>query len=413
MLSVLRQLDYKQRSAVIASYLGWTLDAFDFFILVFVLKDVAKEFHTNVAQVQWALFLTLAARPVGALIFGWAADKYGRQPTLMVDIILFSVLEFASGFAPNLWVFFVLRLLFGVAMGGEWGVGSSLTMETIDPKSRGVVSGILQAGYPSGYLIASIVFGLLFPLIGWRGMFMVGALPAILVLYIRSNVDESPVFIAKEKAAKKLSLAQVLQANAGRFVFAVALMTCFNFFSHGTQDLYPTFLREQMKFDSRTVSTIAIIFNIGAIVGGLTFGTFSQKVGRGRAIMVAALLALPMIPLWAYGSSWWIIAIGAFLIQFAVQGAWGVVPAYLNELSPDEVRGTFPGFAYQIGNLIAASNSVIQANIAVARDGDYAFGLSLVVGVVAVVLATLAFLGPEVRSVVFKGTKAPEPETVA
>ena len=224
MLSELKRLSSQQRSAVLASYLGWTLDAFDFFILVFVVKDVAKTFGTDVKSVAYAVFLTLAARPVGALIFGLAADKYGRRPTLMVDIVLFSVLEFASGFAPSLVSFLVLRVLFGVAMGGEWGVGASLTMETIDPKARGVVSGILQAGYPSGYLIASIVFAVLFPFIGWRGMFMVGAAPALLVLYIRSHVDESPVFLAGERQAAKPSLLQVLKANIGRFAFAVALI---------------------------------------------------------------------------------------------------------------------------------------------------------------------------------------------
>ena len=410
MLNDLRRLDGKQRSAVLASYLGWTLDAFDFFILVFVLKDVAKEFSADIATVQWSVFLTLAARPLGALIFGWAADRYGRQPTLMVDILLFSILELASGFAPNLLIFFILRTLFGVAMGGEWGVGSSLTMETIEPKTRGIVSGLLQAGYPSGYLVASVVFFFLFPLIGWRGMFMVGALPAILVLYVRSSVDESPVFLANKEKPRRASLGQVLRLNAGRFLFAIALMTCFNFFSHGSQDLYPTFLRTQMKFDAHVVGTIAVIFNIGAICGGIFFGTFSQKIGRGRAITLAALLALPAIPFWAFGSTPVILAVGAFFLQFAVQGAWGVVPAYLNELSPDEVRGTFPGFAYQIGNLIAASNTPIQSYIAKARDGNYSFSLALVLGIVAVLLAGLAFLGPEVRQVVFTGTKPREPE---
>lgn len=405
MLNDLRSLDAKQRSAVLASYLGWTLDAFDFFILVFVLKDVAKEFATDVPTVQWSVFLTLAARPLGALIFGLAADRFGRRPTLMVDILLFSILEFASGFAPNLWVFFILRTLFGVAMGGEWGVGSSLTMETIEPKSRGMVSGLLQAGYPSGYLVASVVFGALFSLIGWRGMFMVGALPAVLVLYIRSNVDESPTFLANREKPRRASLTEVLRLNAGRFLFAIALMTCFNFFSHGSQDLYPTFLRSQMKFDAHTVGTIAVIFNIGAICGGLFFGAFSQKVGRGRAITLAALLALPALPFWAYGSTPVVLAIGAFCVQFAVQGAWGVVPAYLNELSPDEVRGTFPGFAYQIGNLVAASNTPIQSYIAKARDGNYSFGLALVLGIVAVLLAVLSLFGPEVRNVVFTGTE--------
>ena len=405
MLNDLRGLDGKQRSAVVASYLGWTLDAFDFFILVFVFKDVAKSFSTDVVTVSWALFLTLAARPLGALIFGLAADKYGRRPTLMVDIVLFSVLEFATAFSPNLVVFMILRVLFGIAMGGEWGVGSSLTMETIPAKSRGMVSGILQAGYPSGYLLASVVFGLLYATIGWRGMFMVGAAPALLVLYIRSNVDESPVFIAKEKKSVQRSVFEVLAANAPRFLFAIAIMTCFNFFSHGTQDLYPTFLREQKKFDPHVTSLIAITFNIGAICGGIFFGTVSQRIGRLRAILFAALLALPAIPFWAYGATPLILAAGGFLMQFAVQGAWGVVPVYLNELSPDEVRGTFPGFAYQIGNLIAAVNGPMQSEIAKANHGDYALGLAAVVGTVAVLLALLALLGPEAHGVVFAGTK--------
>ena len=365
------------------------------------MKDVATTFGTDVKSVAYAIFLTLAARPVGALIFGLAADKFGRRPTLMVDIILFSILEFATAFAPNLWVFILLRVLFGVAMGGEWGVGASLTMETIPAKSRGIVSGILQAGYPSGYLIASIVFGLLFPLIGWRGMFMVGAAPALLVLYIRAHVDESPSFLAREAQVEKPSLFQVLKANAGRFGFAIALMTCFNFFSHGTQDLYPTFLREQMKFDPHVTSIIAIVFNIGAICGGIAFGAFSERVGRRRAITIAALLALPAIPFWAYGSTPLILAVGGFFMQFAVQGAWGIVPVYLNELSPDAVRGTFPGFAYQIGNLIASYNAVFQTSLATRDHGNFAFALALVAGVIAVVLAGLVLLGPDTRGTVF------------
>jgi SHS family lactate transporter-like MFS transporter len=413
MFDDLKQLDSKQRSAVLASYLGWTLDAFDFFILVFVVKDVAKTFGTDVKSVAYAVFLTLAARPIGALIFGLAADKFGRRPTLMVDIILFSVLEFASGFAPSLGAFLVLRVLFGVAMGGEWGVGASLTMETINPKARGIVSGILQAGYPSGYLIASIVFALLFPSIGWRGMFMVGAAPALLVLYIRSHVDESPVFLAREQQVRKPSLIEVLKANAGRFAFAIALMTCFNFFSHGTQDLYPTFLREQMKFDPHTTGLIAIVFNIGAICGGVTFGAFSETIGRRKAIAIAALLALPAIPFWSHGGTPLVLAAGGFVLQFAVQGAWGVVPVYLNELSPDAVRGTFPGFAYQIGNLIASYNAVLQSGLAEKMGGDFGFGLALIASVVSIVLAGLVLFGPDTRGVVFAGMKQKTPEAAA
>ena len=406
----LKQLNAKQRSAVLASYLGWTLDAFDFFILVFVLQDVARTFGTDVKSVSYAVFLTLAARPVGALIFGLAADKYGRRPTLMVDIILFSVLELASGFAPSLGAFLVLRILFGVAMGGEWGVGASLTMETINPKARGIVSGILQAGYPSGYLLASIVFTVLYPIIGWRGMFMVGAAPALLVLYIRSNVDESPVFLANERQARKPSLAAVLKANARLFAFAVILMGAFNFFSHGTQDLYPTFLRQQMKFTPHVTGLIAIVFNVGAMCGGITFGALSERIGRRRAIAIAAICALPAIPFWAYGGTPVILAVGGFVLQFAVQGAWGVVPVYLNELSPDAVRGTFPGFAYQIGNLIASYNAVIQSGIAEHMNGDYAFGLAVVAAIVAVLVAGLALAGPDTRGVLFAGMKpASEP----
>ncbi len=408
MLGDLKRLTAKQRSAVLASYLGWTLDAFDFFILVFVVKDVATTFGTDVKSVSYALFLTLAARPVGALIFGLAADKYGRRPTLMVDIILFSVLEFASAFAPSLAAFLVLRVLFGVAMGGEWGVGASLTMETINPKARGIVSGLLQAGYPSGYLLASIVFTVLYPFIGWRGMFMVGAAPALLVLYIRSHVDESPVFLARERATRKPSLVAVVKANARLFAFAVILMGAFNFFSHGTQDLYPTFLREQMKFTPHVTGLIAIVFNIGAMCGGIAFGTLSERIGRRRAIAIAAICALPAVPFWAYGGTPVVLAAGGFVLQFAVQGAWGVVPVYLNELSPDAVRGTFPGFAYQIGNLIASYNAVIQSGIAEHMNGSYAFGLALVAVVVAVLVAGLALAGPDPKGAVFAGMR-PEP----
>ena len=395
MLKDLRSLDRQQRSAVLASYLGWTLDAFDFFIFAFVWKDVAKAFGSSIEVLSWSLFLTLAVRPIGALIFGLAADKIGRRPVLMVDIILFSVFELASSLAPNLVTFFVLRILFGIAMGGEWGVGASLTMETIPPKTRGIVSGILQTGYPSGFLLASVVF-FIYPYIGWRGMFFVGAAPALLTLYIRAQVEESPVYKAQEVRAAKPSIGAVLHANAGRFVFAVALMTCFNFFSHGTQDLYPTFLREQMKFDPHTVSIIAIVFNLGAIAGGLTFGGLSERLGRRRAIAAAAIFSLVPLWFWSHGGSPLALAAGGFVMQFAVQ-------VYLNELSPGEVRGTFPGFAYQIGNLIAAVNGPLQTAIAHANGGNFSFGLALVAGIVAVVLAGLALLGPEARGAIFAG----------
>ncbi len=272
----------EQIHVTLAAYLGWTLDAFDFFLMVFILKDIASEFGVGVPAVAYAITLTLVMRPVGALIFGRLADRFGRRPTLMVNIIAYSVLELLSGFAPNLATLLVLRALFGLAMGGEWGVGSALTMESIPPRSRGLVSGILQAGYPSGYLLASVVFGLLYTHIGWRGMFYVGVVPALLVLYVRSHVPESPAWKVMEKRTR-VGLLTTLAKNWKLSVYSIILMTCFNFFSHGSQDLYPTFLREQHHFDPHTVSFITIVLNVGAIVGGLTFGRIPPSGSAGAA----------------------------------------------------------------------------------------------------------------------------------
>jgi SHS family lactate transporter-like MFS transporter len=400
-LSDLRSLTSKQRSAVMASYLGWTLDAFDFFIMTFLFVDIAKEFNTEVHEVTEALFWTLAMRPVGALIFGLAADKFGRRPTLMVDVLLYSVVEFASGFSPNLTVLLVLRAIYGVAMGGEWGVGASLTMETIPPKTRGIISGLLQAGYPTGFLLASVVYGLLFNYIGWRGMFMVGAAPALLVFYIRSKVDESPAFEARQHLVKKVSIGTVLKNHLGLLIFAVLLMTAFNSFSHGTQDLYATFLKQEHKFDTKTISIIAVVLNIGAIVGGIVFGQLSEKIGRRWAIIIAAALALPVIPLWAFSTTPLMLGLGAFLMQVSVQGAWGVIPVYLNEISPDAIRGTFPGVVYQLGNLLASKNQVLQTKYAEANGNAYGFIMGVTIAIVAIVIVVLTFFGRESRGTVF------------
>jgi SHS family lactate transporter-like MFS transporter len=390
----------EQKHVVAASFLGWSLDAFDFFLLVFVLKDIAAEFHTDIPTVSYAILLTLAMRPIGAFIFGRAADRWGRRPTLMVDILLYSVLEFASGFAPNLTVLIVLRALYGIAMGGEWGVGASLTMETIPPHARGFVSGLLQSGYPAGYFMASIVYGVLFPYIGWRGMFMVGVIPALLVLYIRRTVPESPSW-SKQAAAERGSTLAVLKSHWRLAVYAVVLMTAFNFFSHGTQDIYPTFLQEQHKLTPHVVSVIAVVYNIGAICGGILFGSLSERFGRRRCIIIAALLSLPAIPLWAFAASPVLLAIGAFLIQFTVQGAWGIVPVHLNELSPDTARGTFPGFVYQLGNLLASVNATLQATLAAHFGGNYGLALAIVAGTVAIIIAALTAAGTEAKGVAF------------
>ncbi len=387
-----------QKHVVAASFLGWTLDAFDFFLMVFVLKDIAKEFHTDVTRVTVAILLTLAMRPVGAFLFGRAADRWGRRPALMVNVLFYSAIEFASGFAPSLTALLILRAIYGVAMGGEWGVGASLTMESIPAQARGFVSGLLQSGYPAGYFLASIVYGLLFQYIGWRGMFMVGVVPALLVFYIRRSVPESPSW--KPTTARSNTLA-VLKSHWRLGIYAVLLMTAFNFFSHGTQDLYPTFLQVQHGFTPHEVGLIAVIYNIGAIIGGIAFGSLSERFGRRRIIIIAAVLSIVVLPLWAFATTAVWLAVGAFFMQVTVQGAWGVVPVHLNELSPDDARGTFPGFTYQLGNLIASVNATLQAWIAATHGGNYAIALALVAGAVAVAIVILAAAGTEAKGVKF------------
>jgi MFS transporter, SHS family, lactate transporter len=396
-----------QKHVVAATFLGWTLDAFDFFLLVFVLKDIAAEFGTKITDVTFAILLTLAMRPIGAYLFGRAADRWGRRPTLMVDVLLYSAIEFASGFAPSLTALLVLRAIFGIAMGGEWGVGASLTMESIPPHARGFVSGLLQSGYPAGYFLASIVYGLLFQYIGWRGMFMVGVIPALLVFYIRRKVPESPSWQPTTTRSNTLA---IVRSHWRLGIYAVLLMTAFNFFSHGTQDLYPTFLQVQHGYSPHEVGLIAVIYNIGAIIGGISFGSLSELYGRRRIIIIAAVLSLFVLPLWAFSTSAVWLAAGAFLMQIAVQGAWGVIPVHLNELSPDDARGTFPGFVYQLGNLIASVNATLQATIAVSYGGDYALALAAVAGTVAVVIIVLTAVGTEAKGVQFGTGRIPGPD---
>lgn len=394
-----RRLNATQRNTFIACFLGWSLDAFDFFILVFCLSALATQFHTKVSTISEAIFLTLAMRPVGALLFGMMADRYGRRPTLMLDIVAYSVFELASAFAPSLVFFLVTRTLFGIAMGGEWGVGAALTFETLPAEGRGFFSGLLQEGYVVGYLFAAVVYGALFPIVGWRGMFVVGALPAFLVIYIRSKVEESPAWLdGRVRETSQTRVGKDILKYWGSFLFLVILMFGFNSFSHGTQDLYPTFLEKNHHFSPAEVRTVSVIASIGALLGGILFGTLSERIGRRRAIVLAALLAVPMIPLWAYSHSLAMLAVGGFLMQFMVQGAWGVIPAHLNELSPATVRGTFPGLAYQVGNLLASWNAVLQARFVERKfGGNFAPVFAWTVLLVAALVAVLTGIGKEQR----------------
>jgi SHS family lactate transporter-like MFS transporter len=410
MFSVLASLNREQRSAIVASFLGWTLDAFDFFLLTFVLTDIAKEFRTDVPAVTLAITLTLAMRPLGAFIFGLLAERFGRRPILMLDILFYSAMGLATAFSPSLEALLMLRALFGIGMGGEWGLGASLALETVPPNARGLVSGILQQGYAVGYLLAAVLFWTLYDRLGWRGMFVVGVAPALLVLYLRLSVKESPVWetTSKTRAAGGFaaSLVESMRGRWSLFVYVVVLMTCFNSLSHGSQDLFPTFLRGQHHFDAATTGAITVVANLGAIVGGVLFGGWSERIGRRTAIIIAALLAVPLVWLYVASEQPVMIAASAFLVQFMVQGTFSMVPVHLNELSPEGTRGTFPGFAYQLGNLFSSQNQIFQARFAVAHGNNYGLAIALLTAGAALLVALVSRLGPERKGAAFAGQDA-------
>jgi len=391
-----------QRNAMLAGFLGWTLDAFDFFILTFVLTTVATDFSVTIPEMALTLTASLVMRPVGALIFGLLADRIGRKTPLMISIIFYSVMEILSGLAPNYQVFLALRFLYGVGMGGEWGVGASLVMESVSVKRRGLLSGLLQEGYAFGFLLAAAAYYFVFPQFGWRAMFFVGGLPALLTLFIRSKVKETEAWKSNRSVNWK-EYGNAIKKNWKLFLYLVLLMSMMNLISHGTQDLYPTFLQKQRNFDPHQTAVITMISMVGAILGGLFFGYLSDFYGRKKMMAVAVVLALLLIPLWLLAGGSFFIALGAFGMQFMVQGAWGIIPAHINELSPGPVRGFFPGFAYQLGVLIAAAVPYVEATLA--ENLGYATAMEIAAGSVLAVGAIIILAGPEARGIHFH--KAP------
>ncbi len=446
-------------NALIASFLGWTLDAFDYFIVVMVLTEIGAEFHKSNAEMALTLTLTLAFRPIGAFIFGLLADKYGRRIPLMIDVVAYSIIEVASGFAPNFTAFLILRALFGIAMGGEWGVGASLAMESVPAKWRGVLSGILQQGYALGYMIAAAAYFLVLPHFGWRAMFFVGGAPALLALYIRRNVKESEVWKSSKRhdwsdlwagvrshavfyvliavaatglaymvapLLSSISLIQSMLSTSGGlatfligtalivfmadmtwkvaaghralFFYLVVFLTFMGFCSHGTQDLYPTFLKVERGFTAQAAALMTIIANAGAIAGGTIVGLFSDRIGRRKSMILSLVFGILVIPLWAFSATTAMLAVGAFFLQFAVQGAWGIVPAQMTELTPNHIRGFLPGFAYQCGILLAGSVAYIEA--AFGKD-RYSHSMSLTALVVFAGAAIVIALGREKRGIEF------------
>jgi SHS family lactate transporter-like MFS transporter len=386
------------RASVLAAFLGWTLDAFDFFLVVFCLTAIAREFGRTDGELALSITLTLSFRPVGALVFGLLADRYGRRLPLMLDLCFYALCEVGSGLAPDYRTFLILRALFGIGMGGEWGLGASLAMEKVPARHRGLVSGLLQEGYAAGYLLAAIAYFVVFPRWGWRPLFLLGGLPALLALYVRTRVEESAVW-RQTRHETWAALARGIAAHWRLFLYLTLLMTMMNLVSHGTQDMYPTFLERQWGFGPRARAAVTACSMIGAIFGGVVFGARSERIGRRRAIVTALGSALLVVPVWAFARHPALLVAGAFLIQLMVQGAWGVIPAHLNELSPDGVRGFLPGFAYQCGVLLAGSVAWVEAVLA--ERTSYAVAMASVAGLVLAAATIVVALGHERRGVRF------------
>jgi SHS family lactate transporter-like MFS transporter len=385
-------------AALFAGFLGWTLDAFDFFLVVLSLTAIAKEFHRSDKEIAFSITLTLVFRPVGAFIFGLMADRYGRRLPLMIDLIFYSVVEVATGFAHSFTTFLVLRALFGIGMGGEWGVGASLAMEKVPPRLRGLLSGVLQQGYALGYLLAAVCFYLIFPRWGWRPMFFIGGLPALLGLFVRFRVKESEVW-QRTRHHDWGNLGREIISHWKLFLYLTLLMMMMNFASHGTQDMFPTFLQRHWGMDVHRRAVITAISMVGAILGGTLVGFLSDRFGRRRVMIASLVCAIALVPLWAYAPSLTLLVIGAFSIQFMVQGAWGIIPAHLSELSPDSVRGFLPGFAYQCGVLLASSVPFFEAIIA--EHTSYANAMALTAFTVFTLAAIVVALGREKKGIEF------------
>lgn len=402
-----------QRNAFMASFLGWTMDAFDYFLVVLVYADIATTFHHTKTDVAFLTTATLAMRPVGALLFGLWADRVGRRVPLMVDVSFYSVIGFLCAFAPSFTVLVILRLLYGIGMGGEWGLGAALSMEKVPAERRGVFSGLLQEGYAFGYLLASVAALVVMNWLGlsWRWLFGLSIIPALISLIIRYRVKESEVWEAAQDRMRltKTRIRDVLgnPAIVRRFVYLVLLMTAFNWMSHGTQDVYPTFLTATTDhgagLSSLTARWIVVIYNIGAIIGGLAFGTLSQRFSRRYTIVFCAALGLPIVPLFAYSRTAAMLCLGSFLMQVFVQGAWGVIPAHLTEMSPDAIRGVYPGVTYQLGNLLAAFNLPIQERLA--ESHGYPFALAATIVPVLLVVAVLTAIGKDATGIRFGTTE--------
>ena len=386
-----------RRNAVIAGFLGWTLDSFDFFVLTLVLGDIAKAFGKSRPDIALSITLTLAMRPIGAVVFGVMADRIGRRIPLMLNVLSFALLSVASGMAPDYRTFLVLRLLFGIAMGGQWGVGASLALESVPARFRGVLSGLLQQGYAFGNLLAAIAFRTVYPIYGWRALFFLGGLPALLSVFIFLGVKESPVW--HEHRTEWRDYAHSAFQHWPRFLYLVLVMTMIAMIAHGTQDMYPTFLQHSRGLTVQQTADITILGTITACVGGVCFGWLSDRIGRRRTMVLASILGLVTVPLWIAAPTTALIVLGVMLMQTWVQGGAAVVPAHFNELTPGHLRGFFPGLAYQCGVLCASSITYIEAVLG--EHYSYAAAMGLLIAGIYFIAAIVFSLSPERKGVSF------------
>jgi MFS transporter, SHS family, lactate transporter len=378
--------------AVSSGILGWILDAFDFFVLVFLVDVLANNFHVGKGDIVWTITITLAMRPVGAVVLGSLADRYGRRRPLIACVLYFSIITALTPFAPSYAIFVALRALYGIGMGGYWGIGASLVMESSPKRWRGLFSGIMQAGYSVGYLLAAVALRTIEPRFGWRWMFLCGLILAALIAVLTLLSPESSSW-EKHRLASFGEVARVVWEHKKDFVYLVLMMTAITCLSHGTQDLYPDFLKTVHRFSNAVVSNLAILYNLGAIAGALVVGHYSDRLGRRVAILLALLICALSIPLWAFGSTITMLALGSFMMQFGVQGAFGVIPAHLNELSPSSVRSLFPGVVYQLGVLCAAPSVVIEYNLR--KQFGYQWALTIFEVCVIFCLFLIFGFGPE------------------
>lgn len=386
--------------AVTSGILGWILDAFDFFVVIFLLDTLATHFHVGKSAIVYTLVFTLSMRPLGALIFGSLADRFGRKIPLILCVLFFSSVTVLSGFSPNYSFFLAMRGLYGIGMGGYWGVGASYAMESAPRRWRGIFSGVMQSGYPLGYLLAAVAMQFVVPLFGWRAMFLAGAGLALLIVTLTLLAPESRSWKRQHPPSLYLII-RTLFEHFRLFAYLLLVMAVMTCLSHGTQDLYPDFLKSIPGLANRTLFGMNVLFglpvlySIGAIAGALLFGHLSEKIGRRRSIMLALTVSLLSIPAWAFGASLLMVALGSYFMQTGVQGAFGVIPAHLSELSPDAVRSLFPGLVYQLGVLIGSPAVSIEYSLR--NHLGYPLALTVFESTIIVALLFVFALGPERR----------------